>query len=162
MNKKIKEVIPYLIIIIVVLILRTFIATPVRVNGSSMDETLNHGQILILNKLDTDYERGDIVVTKKEAFGTPLIKRVLGLPGETILIENGSLYINNKLLESDYSDYKMDDMPSITLKYNEYFLLGDNRGGSKDSRVFGPVPSEYITGTILTRIYPFNKIGSID
>ena len=77
-----KSLIPYVIIIFVVAIIRTFFVTPVRVNGSSMDPYLKDGEILILNKTDRSYDRFDIIVTKVN--GTNLIKRVIGLPGENI------------------------------------------------------------------------------
>ena len=79
MKKIIKEVYPYIIIIVCVVLFRTFIATPVRVDGNSMNDTLNNNDILILNKLDTSYERFDIVVIN---YGnTKLVKRIIGLPG---------------------------------------------------------------------------------
>ena len=87
--KRIKEAIPYIVIILVVVLIRSFIVTPVRVSGTSMYPTLDNGQVLILNKLDKDYERMDIVVFDYN--GERLIKRVIALPGEKIKIEDNTI-----------------------------------------------------------------------
>ena len=93
--KFIRELIPYLIIILVVLILRTFVITPIIVSGESMVPTLDGGELMLLKKYDTSYERFDIVVVNKNVEGDNLIKRVIGLPGETIKYRNEKLYIND-------------------------------------------------------------------
>ena len=158
--KFIKELIPYVVIILVVVLFRTYIATPVRVDGDSMDPTLKNGQILILNKMDQEYERMDIVVFdyKKDR----LIKRVIGLPGETVEIKDNTLYINGEEI-SDYkedvktADYKL----NVTIPEGYYFVLGDNRSVSADSRLIGLVSKEDLKGTICFRLFPLMKIGGI-
>ncbi len=162
MKEKIKGLIPYIIILVVVLLIRSFIATPVRVNGESMDDTLKDGDILILNKMDTNYERFDIVVLDKSILGTPVIKRVVALPGETLYILEGNLFINDELINDPYNSFEMLDMDAITLKDDEYFVLGDNRAVSQDSRSFGPVSKSDIEGITSLRIFPFNKIENVD
>ena len=97
MKKIIKELYPYVIIIVVVVLFRTFIATPVRVDGDSMKDTLHNNDILILNKLDNSYERFDVVVVNYN--NSKLVKRVIGLPGENISYKNNELYINDKKTE---------------------------------------------------------------
>ena len=101
MNKEkikniIKELYPYVMIVVVVVLFRTFIATPVRVDGASMDSTLNDGDILILNKLNTNYERFDVVVVEVTINNkkSKLVKRIIGMPGESIKYKNNELYIN--------------------------------------------------------------------
>ncbi len=159
MKKFIKEIYPYLIIILAVVLVRTFIITPVRVDGESMDNNLKDGQILLLYRLGK-IDRYDIVVVKEDE-DDKIIKRVYGLPGETIKIDHNHIYINGEIIEDNYAFGKTSDYEEITLKDDEYFVLGDNREISKDSRRLGPFKKENIKGTTIYRIYPFNKIGKI-
>ena len=140
--KIIKEILPYVLIIIAVILIRTFIITPVRVDGASMDQTLEDGQILLLYKLaNIDY--GDIVVLDEEKEGEIIIKRII------------------EELEEDYAYGETSDYEEITLGDDEYFILGDNRPISKDSRYFGPVKEDEIIGKVIFRLWPFNKFGTI-
>lgn len=157
----IKNLIPYIIIIVVVVFVRTFIVTPVRVNGSSMAPTLKGGEIMLLNKLG-NIERFDIVVLKIEEEQDNLIKRVIGLPGETVEIKDNKIYINEKILEDKYGEGITYNIDKITLKEDEYFVLGDNRMISLDSRVFGTIKASEIKGTTNFIIYPFKKIGTVE
>ena len=115
MNKKVilsklKELIPYIIIIVVVVLIRTYLVTPIRVNGSSMYPTLENHYIMILNKigLKKGINRWDIVVVKEN--NKYIIKRVIGLPGESIAYIDGELYINKKKIEDKYSLSKTKDL----------------------------------------------------
>ncbi len=166
MKKFIKDVYPYVIIIVCVLLFRIFIATPVRVDGDSMNDTLKNGQILILNKLNKQYNRFDIVVLKKNK--EKLIKRIIGLPGDSIKYKDNELYINDKKID-DVSNirtgdfdlkelYDIDEIPD-----NYYFVMGDNRTNSLDSRDYrvGLIKSSEIKGTVRIRLFPFNKIGKV-
>lgn len=159
MKEKAKELIPYIIIVIVVLLFRSFIATPVRVNGTSMYDTLKGNELLILNKLGK-VDRYKIVVVDYN--GEKLIKRVIGLPNETIEAENNSIYINGKKIKDEYGYRKTFDFAKVTLEEDEYFLMGDNREISKDSRIIGPINIKDIKGTTNFILFPFNKIGKID
>ncbi|MBQ9318115.1 MAG: signal peptidase I [Bacilli bacterium] len=161
--KFIKSLIPYLVIITVVVVIRTFIATPVRVDGSSMVPTLKNNDILILNKLARNYKRFDIVVVR--AHGAKLVKRIIGLPGESIEYKNNKLYINGKVVEDvtpektdDFSLEKLYGMKKIPAGY--YFVMGDNRDGSSDSRDYriGLIKKDDIIGKTIIRIFPFTKI----
>lgn len=158
--KYIRETIPYLIIILVVLILRTFIVTPIMVSGESMVPTLDGGEIMILKKYDTTYERFDIVVINKSVEGDSLIKRVIGLPGDKIKYRNNKLYINDEVMEDSYAFGKTENFREITLGEDEYFLMGDNREISLDSRTLGIIKHQEIEGTVGIILFPFNKIGS--
>ena len=160
MKKFLKENIPYLIIILVVILIRAYVITPVRVEGKSMYPTLDNKQILLLKKYDKSYKRFDIVVLNYN--GSRLIKRVIGLPGDSIKYEDNKLYINGKLVKEKFKrntetyDFKYDVIPE-----DSYFVLGDNRGNSTDSRVIGPVNKKNIVGTVDLSLFPFNKIGKI-
>lgn len=162
----VKEIMPYVIILIVVVLLRTFIITPIIVNGESMIPTLKEKQILILNKYDKKYNRGDIVVVnyfngeKEER----LIKRVIGLPGEKVEYNENKLYINDKKVEDrfakDTENFELSyidiDMKKIPEGY--YFVIGDNRNNSIDSRIIGLVKKEDIKGTVTQSLIPFKRV----
>lgn len=153
-----KKILPYFSIVIVVLLIRTFIMTPVRVNGPSMDNTLKHGQILILNKLDK-YKRGDIVVV--DLGDEKIIKRIVGLPGESIYCLNGEIYINDEKIKEDYTSSETLDFTKVFIQEDEYFVMGDNRPVSMDSRSLGPINKSQMMGTSEFRIWPLYKFGKV-
>lgn len=158
--KFIKEAVPYIIIILVVVLIRVFIITPVRVDGSSMKNTLKDNDILLLYKLGS-IKRNDIVVLDESYDNEIIIKRIIGLPGETVAIKNGKIYINNKEYDDKFAYGETSDYDKITLGDDEYFILGDNRIVSKDSRYFGPVKEKEIIGKAIFRLFPFNKMGKL-
>ena len=158
--KIIKELLPYAIIILIVVIIRTFIITPVRVDGNSMNSTLKDGEILLLEKFDKNLKRFDIIVLDYN--GEKLIKRVIGLPGEKVEYKNNKLYINDKkidepFIEEETYDFKLD----YIIPKDNYFVVGDNRDNSLDSRIIGVISSDSILGKTIFRIFPFNKFGSL-
>lgn len=166
MYKILKEIVPYVVIILVVVLIRSFIVTPVRVQGSSMVPTLHDKEILLLKKYDKSYKRFDIVVLNKD--GNKLIKRVIGLPGEHIAYKENRLYVNGEEVEETFlpENLEFSDFDTILLgseKVPEGYLLvlGDNRNNSTDSRIFGFIKKEEIAGTASFRLFPFNKIGGI-
>lgn len=160
MKRFFKEYFWYIVILAAVILTRTFIVTPVRVNGSSMDETLKSGDIMLLYKL-ASIEREDIVVVGPEVQGSNLIKRVIALPGESIKCEDGAIYINNKKYKDKHAFGTTSDFEEIKLAKDEYFVLGDNRIVSQDSRYFGPVEKDAIKGQTSIVIFPFTKIGKV-
>ena len=160
--KVIKTLLPYLLIIVVIILIRTFIITPVRVDGTSMNQTLADGDILSLYKL-AKIDRFDIVVLDEEYDDEIIIKRIIGLPGETVEIKDGDIYINDILMPDDeYAYGDTSDYDKITLGNDEYFILGDNRLISKDSRYFGAVKKDDIMGEAVFRLWPFSGFGLID
>ncbi len=158
--KIIKEIIPYIVIVLVVVLIRTFIITPVRVDGDSMKNTLKNGDILLLYKLGS-INRLDIIVLDEEKDNEKIIKRVIGLPEETVAIKKGKIYVNDKVIDDEYAYGETSDYDKVTLEDDEYFILGDNRLISKDSRYFGPIKENEIKGKIVFRVFPFTKIGTV-
>lgn len=166
MNKQTKkEIIIYVSIFLLIIIIRTFIVTPIRVNGDSMNPTLKDGEIMILNKIGysiNGVERFDIVVVDYN--GDKLIKRVIGLPGETLKYENNILYINGQEVEEPYLNESTEDFNITSLGYSKiprdcYFVLGDNRDDSKDSRIIGCVSEKQIKGKTSLVLLPFSDAG---
>lgn len=162
----IEEIVPYIIIVIVVVTIRSFIITPIKVDGSSMYPTLNNNEILLLEKYDKNYQRFDIVVFKSGK--NKLIKRVIGLPGETVEYKDNKLYIDGKYYEEPFLknkqktyDFKLKDIDYKTIPQDCYFVLGDNRTNSTDSRILGPINKKYIQGKANFALFPFSKFGKI-
>ncbi len=159
--KLLKELLPYIIIIIVVIIIRTFIFTPVVVNGPSMMNTLHNGDVMILDKIGMKLggiKRFDIVVIQTGK--TKIIKRVIGMPGETISYHDNKLYINGKEVSDNHSNEITYDFEEVKIPDGEYYVLGDNRTDSVDSRILGTIPKNEILGHATFIIYPFNRSGS--
>ena len=163
-NKKIdeilKELIPYIVIIILVLLIKAFIVSPIRVDGNSMDDTLYNGDIMILDEVSyrfNDIKRFDIVVVK--AKGEYLIKRVIALPGETVKYKNGKLFINNKYVKEEFDHSETDDFDEIKIGKNKYFVMGDNRKVSLDSRYLGAFSKNKIKGHTGLVLFPFSRFG---
>ena len=156
-----------IIIIIIILFLMLYVVSVTQVVGSSMSPTLKDEEVLILNKFQYrffDIKRGDIVSLDYED-AKYLIKRIIGLPGETVKIVNNQLYINDKIYEEEYlaNDLNYDDFSLADLGYSKipedmYLVLGDNRENSLDSREIGLIKKEDINGKISLRIWPINKI----
>lgn len=155
-----RELIPYVLVIIVVVLIRTFLVTPIKVNGTSMVDTLQHGDTMILNKIGmkiNGIKRFDIVVIKTS--DSYLIKRVIGLPGETIEYKDGKLYINDKEYKDPYYKDNTLDFEKTKIPEGYYFVMGDNRGNSIDSRIIGSIKKEDILGTTKLIIFPISDIG---
>lgn len=168
-----RDIFVYLVIsLIIILAIRLFVVQHVRVEGTSMEPTLHNGQHLLIEKLSykfKDVERFDIVVFQPfyDESDTFYVKRIIGLPGETVQIKDNVIYINDKPLEENYSvnSYTEGKMAEnkIQLGDNDYFVLGDNREVSKDSREedVGLLNSKSIIGRVWLSIYPTDNIGFI-
>ena len=160
--KGLKEWLPYLVIIIVVVLIRTFIVTPVRVKGDSMVPTLENKEIVLLQKWDQSYQRFDIVVVKYQ--NTKLVKRVVGLPSDHVAYQKGKLYINDHEVKEDFDhgktdDFKLEELGYDTIPEGYYFVMGDNRTNSTDSRMIGLVSEKEMLGTTGFVLFPFQKFG---
>jgi len=163
--KIIKEIIPYIIVVVTVIIIRTYIITPVRVDGTSMYPTLENNQILLLKKFDKKIERFELIVIEYDY--TKLIKRVVGLPGEHVKYVDNSLYINDKLIKEDFidtttKDFDLSSLGVDVIPEGYYFVMGDNRNNSIDSRTIGLISKDEILGTTSFSIFPFNRFGFIE
>ena len=154
---------------LIVVPIRTFIAQPFIVSGNSMVPTFHDQEYLIVDELSyhlRDPHRGEVIVFKypndtKKYF----IKRVIGLPEETLKFKGSSITVFNKEnpkgleLDQSYIENKSSDTFEITLKADQYFVMGDNRVASSDSRAWGPLDRDYMVGRALIRVLPFSKIN---
>ena len=157
--KIIKELLPYIIVIILVLLFKKFFYAPIKVNGESMMNTLHDKDIMILDVIGyktKGLKRFDIVVVDE---GDELIiKRVIGLPGEKVTYKNNVLYINGKKMKDNYGSKVTEDFDEVVPK-GKYFVMGDNRTNSMDSRVFGSFSKSKILGKTKMVIFPFSRWG---
>jgi len=167
-NKKvIKEIISYILILLVVLLFRVYLFSPIVVRESSMIPTLHDGEVMILNKIGyriNGLKRFDIIVLKYD--GAKLIKRVIGLPGDDIEYRDDKLYVNGKNISENYTRKETEDFILEVVGYskipeNKYLIMGDNRPYSKDSRTFGLIDKKDIIGYTNTIIYPFTDIKKV-
>jgi len=159
------------IALIISLPIRFFVAEPFIVNGASMDPTFATGQFLIVDRLSyrfSEPERGDVIIF--EYPNNPkiyYIKRIVGLPGETVFIKDGSITIINEenpdglILDEPYIDsvHKSHDTLSATLGNHDYFVMGDNRMQSSDSRMWGSLDRDLIIGKPFVRLLPVGSIS---
>ena len=168
MKNIIKELLPYVLILGGVILIRTFIVTPVIVSGDSMKPNLHNGELLLERKIgynSTNIKRFDIVVIKEGQ--EEIIKRIIGLPGEHISYKNNKLYVNDKVLEENFdfrktNDFNLEEICSCnSIPEGKYLVLGDNRPISKDSRMIGLIDEKDILGKAVYRIWPISKFGNI-
>jgi len=148
---------------VLLVIVHKFWFTIFVVDGLSMEPTIHDKELVVLKRFGTatNVQRGDVLAVKYP--GDPdhkkYIKRVIGLPGEKISISDGKVYINNSIHEENYIPFGVITEPNgdnkeWQLSTNEYFLMGDNRPGSNDSRYFGPIEKRFFLGKATTVIYP--------
>lgn len=152
----IKEVLPYIVILLIVMLIRVYVVTPVIVNGESMSPTLKNNELLLLKKYDKKIERFDIVVFKYN--DSRLIKRVIGLPGDKVEYKDGKLYINDEEMVDPFSNITKDFKYIGVVSENSYFVLGDNRNDSVDSRMIGSVTKDMLLGSTDFSIWPIKTL----
>jgi signal peptidase I len=143
-----------------------FVYQPVKVEGGSMEPGLEDQERIFINKMVYHWEsieRGDIVVFRyPRDTSKSFIKRVIGLPGDEVRINRGRVYVNGKLVQEAYVPPQFQDersYPDIDIPPNTYFVLGDHRSMSNDSRDFGPVNRSYIYGKAVFGYWPVDKLG---
>jgi len=166
--------------LIIFFVIQNFIAQPYQVKQQSMERTLEPDQYVLVDKLTPRfdaYARGEIIVfTPPEDWsqgdGTPFIKRIIGIGGDTIEIRDGQVYVNGVALEETYLYAGATGIPEPTLTtidpplwdvpIGELFVMGDHRSHSADSRAFGPIPVDSVVGRAWLRYWPFETIGILD
>ena len=173
---KLKHYLKYIFINILIaagvsIFLITYVASAYKIEGNSMERALSDQERVIITKLGVknNINRYDIVVLyKPDEPKKSIIKRVIGLPAEIIEIREGDVYINGRKLPEPYLPKEKDimfrsiNMKPLLVQKDHYFVIGDNRTVSQDSRVFGPVPQKYIYGKTLLRYWPFSRFGKVE
>jgi len=174
--------------LLIYLVIHNFVAQPFEVQQSSMSPTITNGEYILIDKLTPrfdSYHYGDVVVftppsgSGLETQGIPFIKRIIGMPGDTVSLENGRVFViqpdaSPVRIEEPYVVTEADGSTSPTVcprldcpltwivGADEYFVMGDNRPSSQDSRVFGPVDKELILGRAWLRYFPLERVGLIE
>jgi len=174
------EIIKIVVIALVIVIpVRYFLFQPFLVNGQSMEPNFENGDYLIIDEISYhfhDPQRGEVIVFKPPASpalsniksGTRFIKRIIGLPGETIEIKDGKIFVvkeNTEVLdESQYLPKGLETQGDIkvVIPNDKFFVLGDNRQVSLDSRIWGLLPRQNIIGRVYLRLWPFRELGKIE
>lgn len=162
-----------IISLLIVIPVRTYIAQPFIVEGASMEPNFHDGEYLIIDEISYTFnppKRGDVIVFRYPMNPSEyFIKRIIGLPGETVTIKNGIISIKQQgqdqvlVLDESYIPEGFSTGPDETteLSGEQYFVMGDNREASSDSRIWGPLPNGNITGKVFVRLWPVNRAGFV-
>ena len=147
-------------------LITTFLAEPIRVDGRSMRNTLQDGELMLATKLDYllgDPGRFDVVICHYPDEGsTRFVKRIVGIPGDTVAISGGVLYINGEPVREDYIDFKPNYfLPEETVRQGHYFVLGDNRASSMDSHIVGQLVRSQILGRVRCVLWPPGEVRGV-
>jgi len=169
-----RELVEVVVLAVILYFGISFAVQTVHVEGLSMFSTLNDNDYLIADKIDYRLhspQRGDIIILRPQTDNSKdFIKRVIALPGERLLIRDGIIYINGHRLDEPYlpeawtlfNNWPVNGSPDgEVIPPNQYFVMGDNRNRSQDSRVFGPIGRDRIDGRAWFRIWPINHFGGI-
>lgn len=156
----IKDMFKYIVIVGIIILIRIYVLTTTEVIGDSMEPNLHNGNILLVDQISAKfngYSRFDVIVFEHSP--SYLIKRVIGLPGETIKYTDNILYVDGKeVKEGQEMIGETKDFGPIVVPENKYYVLGDNRINSIDSRVFNSIPEEKIIGKPFLSIWPFSSL----
>jgi len=164
------DIIRFTIIALAIVVpIRMFVAQPFIVSGDSMYPTFHNAEYLIVDELTyriSHPKRGDVIIFRYPNNPSRyFIKRVIGLPGETVTIKNNSVTITNKehpegfVLDENYLNVEVSGNQTTELSDTDYFVMGDNRPASSDSRAWGPLPENFIVGRALVRLMPIQKFS---
>lgn len=157
----------------IVLPIRMFVVAPFIVEGASMEPGYHNAEYLLVDEISYRFQeptRGEVVVFRPpDNQSIFYIKRIVGMPGETVMIKDKKITIVNKnnpdgfiLNEEPYvlnQSASESEFSKVSLKDNEYFVMGDNRENSRDSRILGPIGKDYVKGKVMLRVFPFNKLS---
>jgi len=160
----VKEIVEVIVIALVtVFIIRGFLIQPFLVSGASMEPTFQDGNYLLVDQVTYRFrepERGEVIVFRYPKDRSIFyIKRIVGLPGDTVVVLGGRVYINGLTLEEEYVPYDTGGNVNTKLKSDEYFVMGDNRSHSFDSRNWGPIIKDDIIGISRLRVLPVQEFG---
>lgn len=150
--------------LVLILLFRVYIIEPHSVSGTSMDDTFHTKDYVLVDKISYDFtepKRGDVIV-----FNPPIvdrtedrfIKRIIGIPGDTVVVSDTDTFVNGVKLVEKFVTHQSNRIASTTLGEGEYFVMGDNRAVSYDSRSWGVLKKEHIQGKVVLRLYPFSQI----
>ena len=167
----------FLCIAVLLFLFQAYVLELIRVDGTSMADTLRNGDIVLVNKLDRNFQRGDVVIchypdrlsaaidlnaSMSLRIHTAFVKRLVALPGDTVAIRQGKLFVNGRLTEDPPHMASLPaDYPRRLLGENEYFVIGDNRGNSNDSRSVGPVTLDMLRGKVIFVLWPPSGIRAV-
>lgn len=146
---------------------RPFVAEPFGITTDSMDPTLRAGDSVLATKFAyrlAEPRRGDVVLFEAPGDDAPTIKRVVGIPGDTVAVRDGVLFVNGEKTREDYVDYNLTDSSFFgptNVPEGRVFVMGDNRSNSLDSRSYGPVPEKDLLGEVSLRVWPLNRAGDV-
>jgi signal peptidase I len=152
--------------VLIALLINLFLAQATVVQGQSMEPSLHNDERVIVEKITYRLirgpRRGDVVIVEVAGQQEPLIKRVVGLPGETVAVRGGRVFINGQPLEEEWAVQEGGpDCPPTQVPPHHIFVLGDNRGHSNDSRSFGPVPVDQVLGRAWLVYWPLEEVGPV-
>lgn len=161
------------VILAIMVMIYLFVMSPQEINGASMDPTFHNGEYILTNKIEYKFKkpsRGDVIIFKSPRNkDIDYIKRIIGEPGDRVALENGAFVINGMKLDEPYlpaglytsGGSFLPEGAEIVVAEGRYFMAGDNRGHSSDSREFGPIPLEDFIGKAFLRYWPFSEAGVI-
>lgn len=156
-----------LAVLVVFGFVRPFVAEPFGITTDSMVPTLRAGDSVLTTKFAYRFaepQRGDVVLFKAPDDGAPTIKRVVGLPGDTVAVRDGVLFVNGEKKREGYVDYGMTDSTFLSPTHvpeGHVYVMGDNRMNSLDSRSYGPVPEADLLGKVPLRVWPLDRAGFV-
>lgn len=157
-KKELKDWIKTIIFAILIYLIMSIFVFSVKVDGDSMNPTFTHGNFLFSSRdyLVGEYDRGDVVVFESPMLGRALIKRVIGIPGDTVKIENGEVFVNGKKIDEPYINNPPLETLEVVVSEGHYFLMGDNRQNSLDSRfeLVGLVDRTQMMGKVVLEVFP--------
>jgi signal peptidase I len=150
--------------VLLVTVVRSTVATPVRVSSSSMLPTLARGDVVLVDPevAADDLEHGDVITFTDPEDGRTSLKRVVGLPGERLVIKDAVLHVDDEPVDEPYVDHEAIDAyytPTFSVPAGSVFLMGDNRSNSEDSRSYGSVITNAVQGRVLVRVWPPVRFG---